>query len=165
MSIQNGLWSREYYQALGEFRDASFIKSNSTGRRRRLGFFAFGLAKAEWETEVGGVATLLESGIRYKETSLSDPMTLRIDNHAVNPEKQFIETFEMQLDSPQIIRVYRRVAPQFLTPEGLLDLSSGVILGPERAVAEANVKDRLCIYDEMQRGALGECLLTTQTNS
>jgi hypothetical protein len=158
VNIPRDLRGKDYYRSLGEFRDRAFVASNYSGRRRRIGAFTFGLVVAAWETEAGGTAILRDEGLRYGEHAVRlHPTTLKIDDHEVHPEAHFIDTFELELGEPPYIWVFRRIAPQFLSPnaDGTLMQSSPVTLDHNLALAEASDEDRNQIYHELQRGASG----------
>lgn len=155
MSLPSSLHGNEYLEHLRRFRDSAFVESHWIGRRRSIGGFAFGVAQTQWVTEEGGVAHLIEEGLRYKGTALTRLMstTLRLI-HSPGEKGMEMVTFRMDIDDIGYIDVYRNL---------IIDGSFREIISAElhkradrrHGLSVPTDEQRELLYTEMQRGASG----------
>ncbi len=159
MSNENlpfSLYGNTYFEHLREFRDRALVESNLYGQRRRIGNFTFGIAQAEWQTEDGSTAHLLEGGLRYKSTNVTNPLptTLRIYNHSGGDVGLELITFKMDIDDVYHIDIYHNL----ITSGSFQELAKGELSRRrerQHSLATPTTEQREYVYTELSRGATG----------
>ncbi|MDB5163901.1 MAG: hypothetical protein JWS12_519 [Candidatus Saccharibacteria bacterium] len=154
MSLPFSLHGNQYLEHLRVYRDAALVESHWMGRRKRLGRFTFGTAYAQWQTEEGGAAHLIDQGLRNGTSPLTlKPTILRLLHH---PGETGIEvvTFKMDIDDIGCIDIYRNMVISGSFRE------MARIVFPSRVddklgLSQPTDDDRELLYKEMQRGATG----------
>lgn len=153
MSLPIGLHSNKYLERLRDFRDQAFDESHWLGTRRRIGGFTFGQSRAEWQSETGGFAYLIDEGLRYKGNTVSKllPTTLRLYN-SQNEYGLEVVTFKMDIDDVGCIDIYRNM----ITNGSFREIARAELskrADRKHGLSELTDEDRELLYTEMQRGA------------
>lgn len=155
MSLPFSVHSREYLERLSHLRDIALEESHWFGMRRSIGNFTLGAAHARWRTEEGGIAHLIDEGLRHKRTSVTKllPTTLRLMN---SPGVRGVEvvTYKMELDDIGSIEIYRNL----ITKATLLEVAKAELHKRAERRLELDrptVEQREQLYEEMERGASG----------
>lgn len=155
MSLPFSLHGNEYLEHLREFRDAALVESHWFGRRKNIGGFTFGVARAQWRTEEGGTAQLIDEGLRYRSTTIINflPTTLRISNSHGEMGLEVV-TFEMDIDDIGCVDVYQNL---FTTGSLFEFAKSELHRRSERkyGLSDPTDEQRELLYSELQRGATG----------
>lgn len=138
-----------------EFRDAALIESHWLGRRRRIGGFTFGIARARWRTENDGTAHLIDEGLRHNDTVITPlmPTTLRLYNSPGESGREVV-TYKMDIDEIGCIDIYRNL----ITAGTLREIAKAELYrraDRKHGLSEPTDEQRELLYTEMQRGATG----------
>ncbi len=150
------LHGRDYFDDLQKFRDMALEESHWEGRRKRIGKFTYGIVHAQWESETGGRAHLLEEGIRSSDRRCLNrayPTTLELYDHGDNGEGTLMTRFSID-DSIGLVKVFRAliVKPSIWKMPGL-EIAQKI--ESRHKLDDPTDSDRILLYEEMKRGASG----------
>ncbi len=155
MSLPISLHGNTYLEHLRDYRDVALVESNMMGKRRRVGAFTLGIAHAQWQTEDGARAHLIEAGIRYRNSNLTKirPTTLRLTSFPAETGLEVV-TFKMDIDDIGCIAVYRNM----ITSGSFREVARAELANRAdnlHDLSDPTDEDREMLYTEMQRGATG----------
>lgn len=155
MSMPISMYGNEYLEHLRNFRDKALIESHWLGRRKNIGGFSFGIAHAQWITEEGGTAHLIDDGLRYKNTTITRlmPTTLRIYN-ALGESGLELVTYKMDIDDIGCIDIYHNL----IFDGSFREIAKAEIFkraDSKHGLSDPTDEQREFLYTEMQRGATG----------
>lgn len=155
MNLPDSLYGNEYYENLRYFRDEALVESQWFGRRKKIGSLTLGIARSKWKTDDGGIAYLVDEGIRFGSVNLTNylPTTLRIASEPYKSGRE-ITTFRMDIDDIGQIEIYKSI----IADGSFRDIIRTEMQKRIEKRHELNIptdEQRELIYTEMQRGATG----------
>jgi hypothetical protein len=160
MSLPISLHGNEFLEQLRDLRNTALIESHWMGKRRRIGGFTFGVARAQWQTEEDGTAHLIDEGLRHNEKTIIKfmPTTLRLFNFPGESGFEVV-TYRMDIDDVGCIDIYRNL----ITDGSFREIASAELhkrADRKHGLSEPTDEQRELLYTEMQRGASGIFPLT-----
>lgn len=155
MSLPVSPHGNRYLEHLRQFRDSACVESHWFGRRKSLGGFTFGAVCAQWQSEEGGRAVLVDTGVRRKNSNLTaiKPTTLRLYS-SYTENRLECTTFTMDIDDIGCIDIFRNMITSGTFRE-IVKADLYKRADKKHGLSVPTDEERELLYTEMQRGATG----------